>query len=381
MHVAYVSTDPGIPVWGSKGASVHVQEMLRALVRRGARVTVLSPRLEGSPPADLTKVAVHALPPSPKGAPDVRATKLLASNDDVAIALDHLKPTFVYERHALYAHAAMEWARRCNVPAVLEVNAPLLAEQAAHRTLALPQAAEASARRSMAAAPLVCAVSEPVATHARRMGATDVTVEPNAVDPARFPIPAPLAAAPFTVGFLGSLKPWHGLPLLVDAFALLTRDLPDARLLVVGDGPERAACMDRLRRAGCDDAAEFTGALPASCVPAALRRMDVGCAPYGETDDFYFSPLKIYEYMAAGLPVVTTRVGHLPALVRDGATGHVVPVADAAALARALLILARNAPRRHAMGATGRDEVLTDRTWDGVAARLLERALPKRHAA
>ncbi|WP_095588468.1 glycosyltransferase family 4 protein [Actibacterium ureilyticum] len=380
MRVVYVSTDPGIPVWGTKGASVHVQEMLRALVRRGVAVTVLSPRLEGTAPADLADVATQVLPPAPKGDPAVRAKGLLAMNQTVIAALDALAPDFVYERHALYAHAASEWARSAGVPMVLEVNAPLLAEQSAHRTLSLPGAAETSVRRAMSAACLVSAVSEPVADHARQMGARSVLVEPNAIDPARFPNPAPLKAAPFTLGFLGSLKPWHGLPLLIDAFARLRAQIPDARLLVVGDGPERAACAARLRELGCDDGAAFTGALPACRVPAELAGMDVGCAPYGKSDGFYFSPLKIYEYMAAGLPVVTTRVGHLPEIVRDGVTGRVVPPGDAAALARALVVLANDADFRRKTGRAGRASVLADRTWDGVAERVIGRATCGRYA-
>ncbi|SIT08898.1 Glycosyltransferase involved in cell wall bisynthesis [Roseivivax lentus] len=375
MRIAYVTTDPGIPVWGAKGASVHVQEMLRAVTAAGHSVTVLSPRLEGTPPADLAQVAMLALPPAPKGAPEARAKGLLAANADVCAALDTLSPDIVYERHALYAHGATEWARAQGVPSVLEVNAPLAAEAAAHRTLALAAEADSSAQRAMSAATLVSAVSEPVADHARQMGAQYVTVEPNAVDPARFPAPAPLAADPFTVGFLGSLKPWHGMPLLIDAFALLRASVPDARLLIVGDGPERADIERRLAAAGCADAAEITGLVPAAEVPAHLARMDAGCAPYGESEAFYFSPLKVYEYMAAGVPVVVTRVGHLPGIVSEGLTGLVGPAGDPQALADRLAQLAADAKLRRTLGADGRDAVLGTRTWAGVAARVLGRAM------
>ncbi|TFL17606.1 glycosyltransferase family 4 protein [Jannaschia formosa] len=381
MHLAYVSTDPGIPVWGTKGASVHVQEMLRALARRGLRITVLSPRLEGTPPPDLVHVDAVALPAAPKGTPEDRARRLLAANADVEDALAALAPDLVYERHALYAHAAMEWAEARGVPSVLEINAPLLDEQAAHRTLVLREEAGASVARAMRAARLVSAVSEPVAAHARAMGACAAMVVPNAVDPARFPAPAPLAARPFTVGFLGSLKPWHGLSLLVAAFARLRAVRPEARLLIVGDGPERPAVEALLAELCCAEAATLTGMLAAREVPAALAQMDVGCAPYGASDAFYFSPLKIYEYMAAGLPVVTTRVGHLPDIVAHDRTGLIVPPGDPDALAGALRRLADAPDRGRALGAAGRDHVLRHHTWDGVAARVLARVAPARSAA
>ena len=78
MRIAYVCADPGIPVWGSKGASIHVQEMLRAFLARGASITLLSPRIEGMPPADLTVVRTIALPEVGKGEAEARARRQLA---------------------------------------------------------------------------------------------------------------------------------------------------------------------------------------------------------------------------------------------------------------------------------------------------------------
>ena len=376
-RLAYVCTDPGIPVWGAKGASVHVQEMLRALGRAipGARITLLTPRPEGRPPADLEGIEVVALQPTPKGEPDARARSLLDANEDVTAALGQLSPDLVYERHALYSHAATAWAETEGRPSVLEVNAPLLAEQAAHRHLALPLEAEASVRRAMSAARLVAAVTPPVARHAREMGAREAIVVPNGVDPARFPAPAARPERPFTVGFLGSLKPWHGLSTLVDAFAALLAERPEAQLLVVGDGPERAAVEARLDGLDALASTEITGLVPASRVPAELARMDVGTAPYGPIENFYFSPLKVYEYMAAALPVVASGAGHLAEVVEHDRTGLIVAPGEAPSLAAALSRLAAEPERGRTMGAAGRAHVLAHHTWDGIAERVLARVL------
>ena len=381
MHIAYVCVDPGIPVWGAKGASIHVQEMLRAFLRRGDLVTLISPRLEGTPPKDLAGVEVVALPPAPKGDPTTRVRALLAANDAVEAALGRIMPELVYERHALFAHAAMEWARNGGVASILEVNAPLVAEQTAHRSLALPAEAEASVHRAMRSAGLVAAVSAPVADHARLMGAPSVLVVPNAVDPSRFPETRQPPVRPFTVGFLGSMKPWHGLPVLVDALALLRRDVPDAQLLIVGDGPERAAVEARLAAHGLSDAVEVTGLLPAADVPEALARMDAGTAPYGASRSFYFSPLKIYEYFAAGLPVVASATGHLGDIVAEGRTGLLVAPDDPAALALALADLARDPGKARKMGRAGREWVLANHTWDATAERVLGHATGGRDRA
>ncbi|MCL3883147.1 glycosyltransferase family 4 protein [Marivita sp. GX14005] len=371
MRIAYVCTDPGIPCFGTKGASIHVQEMLRAFVSRGAEVTLISPNLSGTVPADLRAVRHVALSGLPKGDRAARERALIELNGAVEAALIAQGPfDMVYERHALFAHAAMEWASQSGIPGILEINAPLIEEQQRHRSLALPSEAEASARRAITAAETVSAVSPEVGRYARSLGSLNVRVIPNAVNPARFPARQP-AEGPFTVGFLGTLKPWHDVATLIDAFALLRAGpAPDARLLIVGDGPERAGYEARLAALGLAHAAEFTGALGAAEVPEALSRMHVAAAPYSGAQEFYFSPLKLYEYMAAGLPVVASRVGHLDEVVAHGRTGLLCPPDDADALAAAFTRLAEAPDMRARLGRTARAEVLAHHTWDNVAAQI-----------
>ncbi|RJL01850.1 glycosyltransferase [Paracoccus aestuarii] len=372
MRIAYVCTDPGIPVFGTKGASIHVQEMLRAFLAHGAEVALITPRAEGTPPADLAAVTLHPLPPLPKGDGDLRAAAALAQNGLVHAALDGLGPLdLVYERHALHAHGAMEWAQGRACPGILEVNAPLIEEQARHRSLSLPREAEDSARRAMRAAEIVAAVSPAVAAHCSHMGAPRVEVVPNGVTPDRFP-ERPAPDGPFTIGFLGGLRPWHDVDTAIAALALLRAGrVPDARLLIVGDGPERPRLEDLARDLGVAEAIELTGALPPDQVPAQLARMHVGTAPYAARQDFYFSPLKLHEYMAAGLAVVASRVGHLPQMIDEGRTGLLTPPGDAAALADALAGLAADPVRRADLGRRARAHVLAHHSWHGVAARLL----------
>jgi len=385
MRIAYVCTDPGIPVFGTKGASIHVQEILRAFLRRNAEVTIISPRLKDEVPNDLRHVTRRVLPGPPKGAEaDARADWALALNADVrAMLTEHGPFDLIYERHALFAHGAMETATELGIPSILELNAPLIDEQTQHRALARPQDAEASARRAFAAAGHVAAVSTGAAGYAldRGAAATRVAVTPNGVDPSRFP-PRARAEGPFTVGFLGTLKPWHDTATLIEAFALLRRNaVPDARLLIVGDGPDRDRIEARLDTLGLRSATHLTGAVAASDVAGWLARMHVAAAPYRADQPFYFSPLKLYEYMAAGLPVVASRVGDLPDVLDHGRLGRLCAPDDASALADALAALAGDAALRARLGTAARDHVLAHRTWDAVADRMIRAACPVRTLA
>jgi glycosyltransferase involved in cell wall biosynthesis len=388
MRIAYVSADPGVPPFGTKGASVHVQEMLRAFLRRGATVTLISPRLENVAPADLAAITHVALPSDTGRDAEARAAWAIETNEVVTAALAAAGPVdFVYERHALFAHGAMAFAAARGLPSALEVNAPLIEEQARHRSLPLPAVAEAVAQRVFAEAGALLAVSPGVADYLARFrpGRQGVHVVDNGVDPARFAAAAaarqPWAAGcgrPLRIGFLGTLKPWHGVEGLVDAFARLVCADPtvatpalDAELQLIGDGPQRAALLERAHRLGVGARLQAPGALDPAAVPAALAALDVGVAPYPAGEGFYFSPLKLFEYMAAGLPLVTTDVGHLRHLVQDGVDGLIVPADDPDTLASALRRLAGDAALARRLGAAARRRAVDHCSWDAVAGRIL----------
>lgn len=384
MRIAYVCTDPGVPAFGTKGASVHVQAVLRQLVERGHEVHLLTPRTGGEPPADLSTVTVHALPVVRTRDPATREHGLAHADAAVRPLLARLAAQapldLVYERYALWGRTATTWATDHGVPTVLEVNAPLLREQAAHRVLVDVAAATAVAREAFAAAGVVACVSEPVAAWAGELSQRPAAIHvvPNGVDTRRVRPGARTDDEAFTVGFVGTLKPWHGVSTLLGAVALMAPDAPDVRLLLVGDGPQAGALGEQARAAGVAGRVEFTGAVDPSAVPLQLNRMDVAVAPYPDLADFYFSPLKVYEYFAAGLPVVASQVGPLPDLLegRDGPDrGVLVEPDDAGALAEALMALRADPVRRAALGANARAAAVENHDWSGVVSRVLDLAL------
>lgn len=378
MRVAYVCTDAGIPVFGSKGASVHAQEVIRALLGRGARVALFATRAGGEPPDGLEGVTVHDLPTPAQGERAERERCAFESNGAVREILCKAGPfDLAYERYSLWSYAGMEFARERGIPGLLEVNAPLIEEQAEHRGLVRRDLAEQVANRAFGAATALLAVSREVAAYLDRFPAAAgrVHVVPNGVNPERFTgIGASRnsrADDAFTVGFVGTLKPWHGLPILVEAFDLLCHRTQDARLLVVGEGPGGETMREDLEGRGLLRLARFTGAVPPHEVPGLLAQMDVAVAPYPDRHDFYFSPLKVYEYMAAALPVVASRIGQLEDVLEHGVNGLLCPPGDPEALADALDRLRHDPQLRARLGREARRCVLREHTWDAVAGRIL----------
>ncbi|WP_380184105.1 glycosyltransferase family 4 protein [Kalamiella sp. sgz302252] len=375
MRIAFICADSGIPVFGSKGAAVHVQEVLRALLRQGAEIVLFARRIE-KPPEDLQPIKLVALDPLPSGDAVARAEAALAANAQLEQALRAEEPfDLVYERYSLWSFAGLAYAHRQGWPAVLEVNAPLIEEQKRYRELAAEEKAEAVLRSLLASATAVIAVSPGVKkwlTTFAPASAKRIHVVANGVDPQRF---APRLMAnrvdnALTIGFVGSLKPWHGVENLLEAFALLQAQRPESWLLIVGDGPERERLQALTQRRAIGNVV-FTGAVAPAAVPEWLGKMDIAVAPYPQLADFYFSPLKIYEYMAAQLPVVTTRVGHLAEVVNDKVTGMLVEPEDPAALCACLLQLADNPLLRQRLGEAGRRFVEQHHSWDGVAKEIL----------
>ena len=154
------------------------------------------------------------------------------------------------------------------------------------------------------------------------------------------------------VGTVARLAPEKGIDRLLQAFSWV-RAVTGAALVIVGDGPERPRLEALAAELGLADAVEFAGYT--SDVETALARMDV----FALASRSEGIPLALLEAMAAGLPVVATRVGGVPEVVADGDTGILVPSGDVHALAGAITELLNDPERRRATGQRGRERVRT----------------------
>jgi glycosyltransferase involved in cell wall biosynthesis len=294
-------------------------------------------------------------------------------------------PDVIYERASLYATAGVSLAHELNRPLLVELNAPLAIEQAAYRATGLGELAAQAERWTLTHADAVLAVSAPLREHAVSLGVEPgrVHVVPNGVDAALFRPGPPdpevrarlgLGEGPI-LGFVGGLRPWHGVEALPALLGRLARRYPGVRLVVVGEGPLRATLAGELRERGLAESAVFSGALPHEAVADLIRQFDVALAPYPRPDHaFYFSPLKLFEYMACGVAVVAAGLGQIAEVVRHGETGLLYSPGDLDALATACDRLLGDPDLRRRLGRAAAQEIRARYTWDHNAARVAELA-------
>jgi glycosyltransferase involved in cell wall biosynthesis len=404
MKILYLCPDLGIPVLGHKGASVHVRELTAALSQAGHDLILAAQMLNKSPwekPAEL-KVPVIQVRPTGATSSAVAAFKsfnegLAAENsfpgelrrilynqdlfEDLRRRFENSPPDFIYERASLYATAGVSLARLFNVPLIIELNAPLAVEQTAYRATGFGQLAAHAEHRTLNQADAVLVVSSELKKHVLRLGIKPekIHIVPNGVNPALFR-PAKADAnlrkrlqrngGP-VLGFVGGLRPWHGVEILPQLMKRLSRLHDSLRMIVVGEGQLRASLIEKFESLKLADRVTFTGALAHDEIPGVIRQFDVALAPYPKLDhNFYFSPLKLYEYMACGVPVAAAKVGQIAEVVSHGKTGLLHEPGNLDALARDCERLLSNRSFRATLGRAAAAKVAREFTWARNAERI-----------
>jgi glycosyltransferase involved in cell wall biosynthesis len=395
MRIAYILAEYGIPLFGQKGASIHVQELVNAFAGLGHDVHVFCARL-GSEENRVRASVTELQEPVPdiwmgsdaRSAGGGQIAKELRKIEmgrltERAVVEQHERTPFdlIYERYALWSRAGVGAARQLRVPCFIEVNSPLRIEQSRYRQLILSDVAAEIEADVFTAADRVLAVSAPVRDYCLTRGAKPqrVHVCPNGVNLEAFhPGVPPAQVDRFNddpvIGFVGSLKRWHGLEDLLRAFRLVLREHAAARLLIVGDGPMRAWIEDQAGRLSLDDRIHVTGWVPYRDLPRLLNRMDVAVAPYPAFDDFYFSPLKLFEYLAAGRAIVASSVGQVAEIIADGVNGLLAGPGNPQHLAHCLCRALDDRSLRKRLGRAARTTAKRY-SWASNARKIVELAL------
>jgi glycosyltransferase involved in cell wall biosynthesis len=386
MRIAVVCSDTGIRIPDTKGASLHVQAIATALARIGHDVMLVGVAGHGGPPSGVEAVLV----PHPGWSKGIRRElrKLSTVERLVREARDPLArfgTNVVYERLSLFGTAGQRLAAATRAAHVLEVNALLAEEEALWRGLKLAGLARRKERAVLQGADLRVAVSDEVAAEVDDAApGKPVAVVPNGVDGHLFAeLPESTDARRFlglptsrpVIGFAGSLRPWHGLEVLIEALA----ELPALVLAVAGEGEVRGGLEKRAGQVGVADRVLWMEQLPHHLIPGFLAALDVAVLPYPALAGFSFSPLKLYEYLAAGVPVVGSDLGQIRTALGGGRWGTLVRPGDPSALAEGIRCVLTDPIGAREVAAAARRVALRDHTWEQRARALSD--LLERHRA
>lgn len=290
-----------------------------------------------------------------------------------------------HEYHTLFGLGTALACRRLNMPRILTVDADLLLES---RIIGRPlrgfhaAVARWGIRLSFGAATTLICVSEAAKRHfisKWNVAPEKIVVVPNGVDTAAFDPRESAHQLRDRLGlnsepvimFVGGFQPWHGLEQLVEAFAAVARKRPAARLILVGDGPARPAVEQQIGQMGLAKSVCITGYVAHEAIPDWLAMADVVVAPYPALpEELWFSPLKLFEYMAAGKAIVASQAGQIAEVIQHGHNGLLVRPGNISQLAEATLDLLDDPGQRMRLGQNARQQAVEQHSWAAYTRRL-----------
>ena len=365
---------------GSKdGQYVHIKEMVDAFEALGHEVIIVGPPLldtqslggESYWISTLKKFFPQFLYEIIELAYSVVGYKRLRR-----AIIDH-DPHFIYERYNLYFLSGVWARRRFRIPYIVEVNAPLKDERSKYGKLAIKWLAHWSERRVWRGADHIFTVTNVLAGRiAAELDSPDnMDVTPNGINPAQYEnIPSRGEAKQrmglkdrVTLGFTGFVREWHGLEKIIDLMAE-RRELP-LHLLLVGDGPAKDFLEKHASKLGVEEKLTFVGLVERERIASCVAAFDIALQPSVVP---YASPLKLFEYMAAGCAIVAPDTDNIREILSHEGNALLFPLGDPDALFKQVNRLVEDPALRERLGDSARQTIKDrDLTWSGNARIVL----------
>jgi glycosyltransferase involved in cell wall biosynthesis len=294
--------------------------------------------------------------------------------------LAHDRYNFFYERYAIFNWSGATVCRRTGTPFVLEVNYTCITPLVRKRSRFLAPLARRVEDRLFHEAEAIVVVSTYLKEHLEhlyRVPGEKILVLPNAADPDRFSPDRNSGelrrmlglGEEVVIGFVGGFYPWHGLDLLCDALKGIRGLWPRLAVVLVGDGPEKSFIRELFEREGMASRIRYVDPVPHRDIPRFLGAFDLAVMP---DSNEYGSPMKIFEYMSMGIPVVAPRLGPIEDGIDDGVEGFLFAPRDKDSFATALGRLIEDRNLRTEMGRAARLRVLARHTWAKNAEAVLQ---------
>ncbi len=360
------------------GQHVHISELTNALSARGHEIIMAGPASSAhnkiGKHQQTAKQGLKDWIPAPLYEAAEFGYSLPAYGRIKKLATAHT-PDVLYERYNLFFHAGMWLKKRLGLPMLLEVNAPLVEERAAHSNLALNGFAHRSERSIWRAADKVLAVTDVLAEHVIEAG-----VSPEKIDVIHNGVSDDFLAPhcgqgirlkyglddKLVLGFTGFMRSWHGVDRAIRFLA--QSDRKDLHLFLVGDGPAKDELQELATELGVMAQVTFAGTIGRDTLPDYIAAFDIALQPAVVS---YASPLKLFEYMALGKPVVAPSSANIKEILTQGEDGILFDKSDENAFDHALKSLVENQELRKRLGAAARDSLLRQGlTWHENARRV-----------
>lgn len=298
----------------------------------------------------------------------------------------HKKKKFdvIHERYGLYSYGGAFAAKILKLPYILEVNAPIIEEKQLHTIplrCAQKWAALLNSTYCLNQADRIIAVSTLLKNYMVNnwgIKASKIYILPNAADIESFEnVSSDKVRAKYNlknriiIGFVGSLHKWYGIENLLKAFAIAQKSNNNLILMIIGDGQYRKQLENLTEKLKISDQTIFTGNIPHSEIPEYINAFDIAIAPYRDLPTgFYNSPIKLFEYMAAGKAIIASKIGQIDEIVEHKKTAWLVPPGNIKALSEAIIYLTKNPKIRNKLARNSRDLAVRNYSWRKYISKL-----------
>ncbi len=304
------------------------------------------------------------------------------------------RPDFLYQRHSILNVTGAVVARQLGIPFVLEYNSPegwklrhwTKTSPFKHRiNLLIASVVDAKERFSLRRADVIIVVSQALKDRLITQGfnAAKILSNPNGVDLAEFDAIKTLTTyqkkGQLLYGFVGTFAHWHGAEVLCKAVKGLVAKVPNAHVVMIGDGAFKKECEEIIKRDKMDKFVTFTGTVDHDKTIGILKSCDVLVSPHVPNADgtpFFGSPTKLFEYMAAGKCIVASDLFQVGEIIREHDAGITVVPGDVPDLVRGMVEASKDAKVRLAFGERARNAAEKHYTWIANAERALAAVKP-----